>query len=129
MYSAKNSWDRLKARRPLTFQQEDGLLAEDLDERVIQLHLLQPGDELLLAAAHLLLGVEAFRHVPLLPETQESRLHRQRQTRLALLWGAAWRQQLKLRPLRLGNTVWGNTGYNKYSNKVFLRFLSLWFFW
>lgn len=67
------------------------MLAEDLDQRVVQLHLLQLGDEVLLVAAHFLLGVQAFGHDPLLPQAHERRLHGQRQVGLSLLQETACR--------------------------------------
>lgn len=67
------------------------MLAEDLDQHVVQLHLLQLGDEVLLVAAHFLLGVQTFGHDPLLPEAHESGLHGQRQVGLALLQETACR--------------------------------------
>lgn len=67
------------------------MLAEDLDQRVVQLHLLQLGDEVLLVAAHFLLGIQAFGHDPLLPQAHESRFHGQRQVGLSLLQETARR--------------------------------------
>jgi len=58
----------------LTFQQQDALLPQGLHQHRVQLQVLQPGDDLLLVAAHLILGVETFRHHSLLTHPHQGHL-------------------------------------------------------
>lgn len=78
----------LPQREALTFQQQDALLPQGLHQHWVQLQVLQTGYDLLLVAAHLVLGIEAFRHHSLLAHPHQSHLQGQGQVGLATVLAA-----------------------------------------
>lgn len=71
------------AETGLTFQQQPSLLAQNLHQPLIQLHLLQQGQQLLLIANHFVLGIQSLRKGPLLSQPQQCHFQCQSQVGLS----------------------------------------------
>lgn len=98
------------AAASLTLQQKRGLLPEDLHQRLVQVYFLELGQQLLFVATHLLLGVEAVRHRPLLAQAHQRRLHSQRHKRFAFLQERQRRVNRVLRPPAGAQGAWWGGG-------------------